>query len=335
MPGATFLASDDSIESSLAAFSVCFTRMLRTLLTCALLAYAGCKSDASDTSDLETSAGPTKGSAGGFSASLSAELGSGGSSAGSAGSTSGSGGSATSAGSTSGSDTSTANGTGSGSAVAMAAGSGAKAGAGSAGSTTGSGAKAGSGSAAPVASGSGAGSAAPVASGSGAKAGSGSAAPVASGSAAPVASGSGAGSAVTPPKPVMTPELAAIKLTLQANWDRDVIEAGSLSLFEKNSNATFKFNYGYEDAKAPTEREAYKKFLADAAVLTVRADRQSGAAWYLEGTDASGHAAFRIVVKYGGKRLICYGSLYKDSGLGDLRDSVLIQAKQICEGIQL
>lgn len=187
----------------------------------------------------------------------------------------------------------------------------------------------------------GSGSAAPLASGSGAKAGSGSAAPIASGSgvgsAAPVASGSGAGSAVTPPKPkpVMTPELAAIKLTLQANWDRDVIEAGSLSLFEKNSNATFKFNYGYEDAKAPTEREAYKKFLADAVLLTVRADRQSGAAWYLEGTDASGHAAFRIVVKYGGKRLICYGSLYKDSGLGDLRDSVLIQAKQICEGIQL
>lgn len=133
----------------------------------------------------------------------------------------------------------------------------------------------------------------------------------------------------------MTPELAAIKLTLQANWDRDVVEAGSLSLYEKNSNATFKFNYGYEDAKAPTEREAYKKFLADGGLLTVRADRQSGAAWYLEGTDATGHAAFRIVVKYGGKRLICYGSLYKDSGLGDLRDSVLIQAKQICEGIQL
>jgi hypothetical protein len=144
---------------------------------------------------------------------------------------------------------------------------------------------------------------------------------------------------VTPPAPakvvVMTPELRAIKLSLQPNWDRDVVEAGSISLFEKNTNATFKFNYGYEDAKAPTDRDAYKKFLADSKVITARADRQSGAAWYIEGTDGSGRAAFRVVVTYGGKRLVCYGSLYKDSPHGDLRDVVLIQAKQICESIQL
>ncbi len=133
----------------------------------------------------------------------------------------------------------------------------------------------------------------------------------------------------------MTPELLAIRLSLEPNWDRDQIEAGSISLYEKNSNATFKFNYGYEDSKAPANRDAYKKFLADTGALKVLADRQSGAAWYLEGTDAASHAAFRVVVTYGGKRLVCYGSLYKDSGLGDLRDSVILQAKKICESIQL
>ena len=41
---------------------------------------------------------------------------------------------------------------------------------------------------------------------------------------------------------------------------------------------------------------------------------------------------------YGGKHLICYGSLYKDaesSKLGDDRDQTLIQAKQICETLAL
>jgi len=133
----------------------------------------------------------------------------------------------------------------------------------------------------------------------------------------------------------MTAELRAIKLSLEPNWDRDQIEAGSISLYEKNANATFKFNYGYEDPKAPTNRDAYKKYLTDSGVLKVLADRQSAAAWYIEGTDAAGKPAFRVVVTYGGKRLVCYGSLYKDSGLGDLRDSVLLQAKKICESIQL
>ena len=48
--------------------------------------------------------------------------------------------------------------------------------------------------------------------------------------------------------------------------------------------------------------------------------------------------AFRYVVLYGGKRLICYGSYYKDAEsnrLGDDRDQTLIQAKQICETLAL
>jgi len=164
------------------------------------------------------------------------------------------------------------------------------------------------------------------------------------GSAAPQGAGSaasaGSGSASPPrPKPVMTAELAAIKLSLQPNWDRDVEEAGSISLFVKvqsrNESTVFKFNYGYDDPKAPADRDAYKKFLGDSGALKVLTDRQSSAAWYLEGTDSTGHAAFRVLVQYGGKRLVCYGSLYKDSGLGDIRDEVLIQAKKICESIQL
>ena len=52
----------------------------------------------------------------------------------------------------------------------------------------------------------------------------------------------------------------------------------------------------------------------------------------------SGRAAFRYLVNFGGKHLICFGSLYKDAEsnkLGDLRDQVIIQAKQICETLAL
>jgi len=43
-------------------------------------------------------------------------------------------------------------------------------------------------------------------------------------------------------------------------------------------------------------------------------------------------------VIYSGKKLICGGSLYKDAAsnqLGDIRDKTLIQAKEICETLQL
>ena len=147
---------------------------------------------------------------------------------------------------------------------------------------------------------------------------------------------------VTPPPPkapvVLTAELKAIQLSLLPNWKRDVEEAGTISLFvdvqSKGETSVFKFHYGYDDPRAPMDREAYKKFLTDSKILTVALDRQRGAAWYIEGTDASG-PAFRVVVTYGGKRLVCYGSLYKGSGFGDIRDEVIIQAKKICETIQL
>ena len=48
--------------------------------------------------------------------------------------------------------------------------------------------------------------------------------------------------------------------------------------------------------------------------------------------------SFRYLVNYGGKHLICYGTLYKDPAsnqLGDLRDKVLMQAKKICETLAL
>jgi hypothetical protein len=70
----------------------------------------------------------------------------------------------------------------------------------------------------------------------------------------------------------------------------------------------------------------------------VTLDRQRGAAWYLEGTDGNGSPAFRYRIIYGGKQLICYGSLYKDSAsnpLGDLRDKVVMAAKKICETLTL
>ncbi|MDQ3368797.1 MAG: hypothetical protein M3680_25490 [Myxococcota bacterium] len=143
--------------------------------------------------------------------------------------------------------------------------------------------------------------------------------------------------------PVSVPSaLRAITISLLPNWERDVEAAGTISLFVKIPNraesALFIFKYGYEDPKAPSDRDAYKKWLGDQKVLTVKDDRQLGAAWYIEGTDGSGRPAFRVVVNYGGKKLLCYGSLYKDatSGqLGDLRDHTIIQAKQICETLAL
>jgi hypothetical protein len=140
----------------------------------------------------------------------------------------------------------------------------------------------------------------------------------------------------------LSAELAAIKLSLLPNWDRDIDEPGTFQYVVRikgtQSTKTFTFRYGYEDAKAPPDRDPYKKYLQDTRTLTDIRDRQRGAAWFLEGNDATGNPAFRYVVLYGGKRLICYGSLYKDAEsnkLGDDRDQTLIQAKQICETLAL
>ncbi|HEY1817345.1 MAG TPA: hypothetical protein VGG74_33625 [Kofleriaceae bacterium] len=143
---------------------------------------------------------------------------------------------------------------------------------------------------------------------------------------------------VTPPA-----DLAAIKLDMEPNWDRDFTTAGTISFVLRVPGSAdtrvFSFNYGYDYPGAPSDRDAYKKFLADKNVLTVTLDRQRGAAWYLEGTDAAGQPAFRYIVLYGGKRLVCYGSLYKTreaTALGpDLRDKVVQTAKKICETIAL
>jgi hypothetical protein len=180
-----------------------------------------------------------------------------------------------------------------------------------------------------------------------AKAGDAKAGDAKAGTSAPPRSATGAApiiqsAGVTPKKVSVPPELAAIKFGMLPNWDRDVQDAGTLSLAVKipgrNERAVFVFRYGYEDPSAPADREAYKKWLADKRLLTTRQDRQASSSWYLEGNDGSGHPAFRFVVNWGGKRLICYGSLYRDaesSKLGDLRDQTVIQAKQICETVAL
>lgn len=137
-------------------------------------------------------------------------------------------------------------------------------------------------------------------------------------------------------------DLAAIKLSLLPNWDRDIDEAGTFQYVVRikgtQSTKTFTFHYGYDDPKAPADRDQYKKYLQDSKAMTDIRDRQRGAAWFLEGNDASGLPVFRYQVLYGGKRLICYGSLYKDADsnrLGDDRDQTVIQAKQICETLAL
>jgi hypothetical protein len=137
-------------------------------------------------------------------------------------------------------------------------------------------------------------------------------------------------------------DVAAIKLDLEPNWDRDMGEAGTFSLVVKlpgtDDTRLFIVKYGYEDQNAPKDCEAYKKFLGDQGMMKVTLNRQRGAACYIEGTDQGGALAYRYLITYGGKRLMCHGSLYKDaasSALGDLRDKVLMQAKKICETLAL
>jgi hypothetical protein len=136
-------------------------------------------------------------------------------------------------------------------------------------------------------------------------------------------------------------ELAAIKFDLEPNWDRDLGEAGTFSLVVKvpntNEQRVFSVRYGYEDQSAPPDCDGYRKFLDDKKVMTVTLNRQRGAACYIEGNQG-GVAVFRYLLTYGGKRLMCSGSLYKDpasASLGDLRDKVLMQAKKICETLAL
>jgi hypothetical protein len=170
----------------------------------------------------------------------------------------------------------------------------------------------------------------------------GSATPAGAGTSAPMPTPINLNAARVAVKP--SAELAAIKLSLSPNWDRDVGEAGTISLVVKvpggkpDETRVFSFRYGYEDAKAPAERDAYKKWLNDNKLLNATLDRQRGAAWYLEGLDGTGAPAFRIIVNYGGRKLICGGSLYKDvssNQLGDIRDKTIIQAKEICESVAL
>lgn len=140
------------------------------------------------------------------------------------------------------------------------------------------------------------------------------------------------------------PSLGAIKMDMEPNWDRDYETAGTISFVLKVPNSSdtrvFNFHYGYDLTGAPTDRDAYKKYLADQKMLNVTLDRQRGAAWYLEGTDGTtNNPAFRMEVTFGGKRLVCYGSLYKDkesTAFGpDLRDKVVNAAKKICETLAL
>ena len=132
-------------------------------------------------------------------------------------------------------------------------------------------------------------------------------------------------------------DLAAIKFDLEPNWERDVGKAGTFSLVLKvpssNDTRVFSVRYGYEDQSAPVDCDQYRKFLEDKKLMAPTLNRQRSGTCYIESK-----TAFRYLVNYGGKRLMCEGSLYKDAAsasLGDLRDKVLMQAKKICETLAL
>lgn len=272
--------------------------------------------------------GTKRGSAGGFSATLAQELGAPEGSLGAAapGAATGSADSAT------GSATAAGGSAAAGSAGSPGAGSAVASAAGSAGSPAGAGSAA-AGSAAPASAGS-ATAAAPASADESTpdeKGAPASADEVASAPVAPPASVKGR-VYVKPPA-----ALAAIKLDLEPNWERDVGEAGTFSLVLKVPNTSetrvFSVRYGYEDDAAPVDCDQYRKFLADKKVMEPTLNRQRSGACYVEGKNA-----YRYLVSYGGKRLLCEGSLYKDAAsasLGDLRDKVLMQAKKICETLAL
>jgi len=297
---------------------------MRCSVVVMLLLVVACKEDESteDFLGTETSGKPV-GSAGGFAAAFGNDLKGGSGGSGSAtgsgekpatGSAMASGNGSSTTGSAAGSATGSAT-AGSATGSAMAGGSGSKTGSAAGSATTA--VAAGSGSAKPT----------PAA-------GSGSAAP-------PVVA--------TPPivrahKPVTPPpEIAAIKLTLAPKWERDIDEAATFmrTVDIVSREYTFVFRYGYEDAAAPSDRPAYIKWLAEKKILLPASadkpllNRQTGAAWYLEGVDGTGAPAFRYLVNYGDKKLVCHGPLYKDTGLGDIRDDAIVQAKAICQSISL
>ena len=137
-------------------------------------------------------------------------------------------------------------------------------------------------------------------------------------------------------------DLAAIKLDLEPNWDRDYDEAGTFSFVLRipgsTSTRTFYFHYAYDDAKAPSGCDDYQKWLADTHHFTITVGRQRGGSCYVEGTDDKGVPSFRYHIIYGGKPLTCWGSQYKDAAnnpLGDLRDKVVMSGKKICETLAL
>jgi hypothetical protein len=138
------------------------------------------------------------------------------------------------------------------------------------------------------------------------------------------------------------PELAAIKFDLEPNWDRDFDGPGTfgfqLKVPKTSEIRVFFFHYGYDDPKAPADRDQYLQWLASSKIMRTTLNRQRGAAWYIEGVEPSNAPVFRYLINYGGKHLICYGSLYKDASsnqLGNLRDEVLMQAKKICETLAM
>jgi hypothetical protein len=139
----------------------------------------------------------------------------------------------------------------------------------------------------------------------------------------------------------LSAELASVKLTLNEGWARDSVGPGTFSFFapgDGGKNIRFVFHYAYEAATAPTQRAPYIQWLASTKAMNVTVDRQRGAAWFLEGTDGEGVPSFRYVITYGGRLLTCGGSLYKQgpaAGLRDLRDEIIMQAKRICESMDL
>jgi hypothetical protein len=163
----------------------------------------------------------------------------------------------------------------------------------------------------------------------------------------PASSGSGSGSAepvvaAAASAPVV-PSIATIKLTLLKNWQRDAKESGTFSIVlpipsGEGAETAFVFQYGVEPDGTPTAREDYKVWLGSQAIMLVEKERQRGSTWFLEGKNATGHPMFRSFVKYGNRIIFCGGSAYKDGDqakLGELRDQVLIQAKQICETVTM
>jgi len=134
----------------------------------------------------------------------------------------------------------------------------------------------------------------------------------------------------TPPAPAPTPahDVSKIKFTgAPEDW---TVADGKIELFVAVNeskfpvdNATFQFQYGFEDSSPTTDADFDKK------------SKVPGGALY----ESTKQKTFRYVLDNGsGPKIVCGGSLYRDTDYNKIpkeRDAVIAKVKKVCATAKL